>query len=224
MIKKTELNKKAVILRKKGLTYSAILEKIPVAKSTLALWFKEVKLSTPQYQRITEKKLAAIKRGWDTVRRNRVEKTRQIEKEAIEEVKKMISDPLWLAGVLLYWAEGSKEKEWRTGEMMYFSNMDSEMHYIFIKWALKYLCSKKDLYYGLYIHENSDIQKAKNFWCKRFSISPELLKVYFKKDTKKSIRKNNNDNYFGVLRIGIRRSIDLNRKIAGWVKGVVKCI
>ena len=224
MIKKIELREKAIALRKKGVTYTGIMDKVPVAKSTLALWFKETKLSTPQYQRITEKRIAAMKRGWNTVRQNRIQKTKKIEKEGIKEAKMLINNRLWLAGVLLYWAEGSKEKSCRTGEMMNFSNMDPKMHAIFIKWALKYICSKDQLYYELYLHENSNIEIAKNFWCRKFNIDPSMLKLYFKKDKKQLLRKNNGNNYFGLLRIGIRRSVDLNRKIAGWIKGVVRYI
>ena len=45
MIKKTELNKKAIMLRKKGLTYSAILEKVPVTKASLSLWLRDIRLT-----------------------------------------------------------------------------------------------------------------------------------------------------------------------------------
>lgn len=221
MIPKLDLNKKAIMLRKKGLTYSAILEKIPVAKSTLALWFKEVKLSTPQFQRLTQKRLAAGLRGGLAKRNQRIQKSLNIENMAKQEAQGLMKDPLWLAGVLLYWAEGSKEKSWRTGETMHFSNMDPEMHRIFIKWALKYLCSKTDLYYEIYLHENSDVQTAKDFWCTKFHINQNVPKVYFKKDNKKNFRKNTGQNYFGVFRTSVRKSVDLNRKIAGWVKGVV---
>jgi len=224
MIKKVELNRKAVMLRKKGVTYSAILEKVPVAKSTLALWFKEVHLSTPQQQRITKKRLEAGLRGGLAKRNQRIQKSLHIENLAVQEANELMKDPLWLAGVLLYWAEGSKEKSWRTGEIIHFSNMDPEMHRIFIKWATKYLCSKADLYYEIYLHENSDVKGARDFWSKKFQINQKVLKVYFKKDNKKNFRKNTGQSYFGVFRVGIRKSIDLNRKIAGWVKGVVKCL
>ena len=53
----------ALNLRKQGFSYSEILERIPVAKSTLSLWLREVGLSKRQKQHLTQKKLDAAWRG-----------------------------------------------------------------------------------------------------------------------------------------------------------------
>lgn len=55
MIQKIEEKKKAIELRKQGLSYREILEQIPVAKSSLSLWLRSVGLSKKQKQRLTEK-------------------------------------------------------------------------------------------------------------------------------------------------------------------------
>lgn len=55
IISKKDLQQKAIRLRKEGKTYSEILRVVPVAKSSLLLWFKDVGLSTEQVQRITAK-------------------------------------------------------------------------------------------------------------------------------------------------------------------------
>jgi len=83
---KSKLKDKAIDLRKQGLSYSEILKKIPVAKSTLSDWLHSVGLSKNQKQRITEKKLAAIKRGGEAKRRKRIEKTKKIKIKAISEM------------------------------------------------------------------------------------------------------------------------------------------
>jgi hypothetical protein len=44
---------RAIMLRKKGLSYREILVEIPVAKSTLTEWFKTVGLTVAQKQRLT---------------------------------------------------------------------------------------------------------------------------------------------------------------------------
>jgi hypothetical protein len=69
-----QLKKKAIHLRKRGKTYFEILRVIPVAKSTLSLWLREVGLSFPQKQRITEKRIqgqrnAALARRTDRIER-----------------------------------------------------------------------------------------------------------------------------------------------------------
>jgi hypothetical protein len=54
---------KAIDLRKKGLSYNEILKKVPVAKSTLSLWFRDIGLAVRQRQRLTAKKSCAKKSG-----------------------------------------------------------------------------------------------------------------------------------------------------------------
>ena len=61
---KEKLKQKAIKLRRQGKTYSEILTEVPVAKSTLSLWLREVDLSITQKQRITEKKKKSTKKGW----------------------------------------------------------------------------------------------------------------------------------------------------------------
>lgn len=55
MIFKSKLKEKAVALRKEGKVYSEILKEVPVAKSTLSLWLRDVGLAKAQKQRITQK-------------------------------------------------------------------------------------------------------------------------------------------------------------------------
>src|SRR3989344_7274361 len=86
MIEKTELKKQAIAMRKKGVTYGGILDKVPVAKSTLAFWFKEVKLSTPQFQRLTKARREASLRGGAAKKKQRIDKMRSIIEEAEKEV------------------------------------------------------------------------------------------------------------------------------------------
>ncbi|MDD3728951.1 MAG: hypothetical protein PHH50_01355 [Candidatus Pacebacteria bacterium] len=55
MTQKIKEKEKAIKLRKKGLSYNDILKEIPVAKSTLSLWLRDVGLSKRQRQKLTEK-------------------------------------------------------------------------------------------------------------------------------------------------------------------------
>ena len=83
---KSYLKKKSIFLRKKGWSYSEILRRVPVAKSTLSLWLRSVGLSKKQRQRFTEKKLLAAIRGGETRKKNRLEQTREIINNSILEI------------------------------------------------------------------------------------------------------------------------------------------
>lgn len=213
----------AIKLRKKGFSYSEILEEIPVAKSTLSLWLRDVGLAKKQKQRLTEKRIAAALRGAKAKKDQRLAITKEIKDKARNEVGKLSYRELWLIGVALYWAEGTKEKEYRRGEKVTFFNSDPEMVLLFSKW-LKVICLVKpqDLTYDLYIHETANWKKAQLFWSRILSISSQKIKIYFKKHKINTKRRNTGSDYHGLLRIKVKRSINLNRKIAGWIEGIYK--
>jgi transcriptional regulator with XRE-family HTH domain len=105
---KLKEKEKAIKLRKQGLSYSEILKQVSVSKSTLSLWLRSVGLTERQKQRLTKKKLASMKRGWEAKHQKRVEKEKKIITAAKKEIKSISSKELKLIGITLYWAEGAK--------------------------------------------------------------------------------------------------------------------
>jgi hypothetical protein len=227
MIKKTELMKKAIAMRRKGLTYSAILEKVPVAKSTLALWFKSVKLSVPQYQKLTEAKRLSSIRGGMVKRQQRIKRSEEIISEAEKQIGKISEREKWLIGTVIYWAEGSKEKAWVPGSGVCFINMDPYMVQTFLKWLAFCKVKKKDIYFDLYIHENhkNRLEEIKIYWAKVTNLPvSNFVHVYWKKHKIATKRKNINSAYFGIIKVRVKQSSGLLRQISGWTKGIYKGI
>ncbi len=215
---------KAIELRKKGFSYSEILKEVPVAKSTLSLWLREIGLTKRQKQRLTKKKLLAMKRGWEATRNKRIEKSKKIKEIASKEIQKISKKELWLMGIVLYWAEGAKEKPYRTGERVHLMSIDERILLIFKKWLIECCCiDEDDIYYDVYIHENSthSSDAVRNHWRKVLSIpQKQTIPIYYKRGKVKTIRKNIGKTYFGICRINIRKSTDFNRKIDGWITGI----
>lgn len=225
MVQKQIEKERAVALRGRGLSYREILRRVPVAKSTLSLWLREVGLSKRQKQRLTEKKLAAARRGIIKIMAMRNARIAEAKRIAHAETPSLISDPLWLVGTALYWAEGSKMKPWRRGEKVVFSNMDPLMILVFRKWLTKCLKVRPvDIKYEIYIHRNSEYRLAevKQYWAELLKCNPDTFYVYFKKHNLKNYRKNIGNGYKGLLRIKVRRSAALNHKISGWIEGICR--
>jgi hypothetical protein len=224
---KYDLKEKAIALRREGFSYSEILKEVPVAKSTLSEWLHSVGLSKYQKQRLTEKKLAAIKIGAAAKHQQRLDKTRIIIETAKSQIGSLNERELWLMGVMLYWAEGSKEKDYHPGSGIQFTNMDPLMICFFIVW-LKKICgvNKADLIFEITIHETHRyrVKEIINYWAEKIGIAPHHLShIYFKNAHVKTNRKNTGvTSYFGVMRIRVRSSTILNRRIAGWTQGVVE--
>ncbi len=207
----------AIKLRKEGFSYSEILKKIPVAKSTLSLWLRSVNLSKKQNQRLTEKKILAQKRGAKARKNIRISQTQDIFNKTKNDLGEILKDGLWLAGIMLYWAEGAKQKENNPSSPIRFSNMDDKMIRLFVEWSKNYLGIKKeDITYDLYIHESGNMEKSLNYWTNRLGCRESNIRVYLKRSKLKTNRKNIGENYYGVIRINIKKSSALNRKISSW--------
>ncbi|MCX6703076.1 MAG: hypothetical protein NTV02_00065 [Candidatus Zambryskibacteria bacterium] len=220
---------KAIMLRKEGKTYSEILKQVFVAKSTLTEWFREVKLTTPQVQKLTQKKLEAAMRGGAAKRAQRVLRTQIIRDEALGDITSISKRELWLIGIVLYWAEGTKEKDFHPGASLTFNNSDPRMIKIYITWLLESCgVSKERIHCDLYIHENSknSINDAKKHWSKVTCFPVEKFKkVCFKTNKIKTTnRRNTGTLYYGLLRVKVSASSTLLRRVAGWTEAIVKNI
>lgn len=221
---KQSLKIQAIKLRKEGLSYSEIRKRVPVSKSTLSLWFKNVKLSKEQQQILYLKRCSASLRGAAARRKQRIEITRQIKDKARAQIANISKRELWLVGIMLYWAEGSKERDYRVTSGVTFTNSDPFMAQVFIKWLLTCLdIPEEDINLSIYIHETKkdQLDKVKKYWTSVTRFSTEKFgKIYFKKHKINSKRRNRDESYYGLLRIQVRRSTNLNRKIAGWIEGI----
>lgn len=211
----------AITLRKEGHSYSEILKKVPVAKSTLSLWLRSVGLAKQQKQKITEKRIAGALRGAKSRKDQRIKITKEIKDRAKIDIKSINGRDLWLIGIALYWAEGAKEKDYGTRTGISFSNSDPRMILIFLKWLKNtFSVNNSNLVYELYIHETADIKKAQIYWSQILSMPIENMRTYLKKNKIKTIRKNIGNDYHGLIRVKVNKSTNLNRKITGWIEGI----
>lgn len=221
MIRKTQEKEKAIVLRKQGKTYSDILRAIPVAKSTLAIWLKDAKLSKSENQKFTEAKRLASLRGGQAKKKQRIERQNNIFSQAKEKIKGLSEYEFFLIGVCFYWAEGTKEKEYRPGSGVAFSNMDPKMIKLFLKWLDKICKIPKDMIgFEIMVHDTHKhrVNEVIKYWSKITGFSSiDFYQVYFKRSKiKKTNRKNIGEKYHGVLKVKVRQSSELVRKIASW--------
>jgi len=229
MFAKLQEKEKAIKLRRQGLSYSEILKEVPVAKSSLSLWLKSVGLAKEQKQRLTEKKLASALNGSLKRKQNRIESTKEIKDLAIKEIGKLTERELWLISTTLYWAEGAKEKEIDgriKSSRVKLSNSDPLLIKLFLRWLLDfYGLSRSEITFRIYLHEASRhrLSEVQEYWSEILKFPIDCFqKVSWKKNKIKTKRKNTGENYFGLVTLEVKRSANLNRKIAGWITGICK--
>ena len=206
----------AIGLRKLGKSYSEIRKQVKVSKGTLSLWLRNIKLTPAQEKRlyVTLRRRNAYK-GAKAQQEKRIIKTKQIIHEARKEVKHLFKNPLFLSGLMLYWAEGTKR-----GEQINFSNSDPRMIMFMMLWFRK-ICKipEKKFRIKLYIHSLHCRKDVENYWSKITNISLNQFHKTFIKPTSLKHRKNRLYNGTCMVRIS---DVDLFRKIKGWRIGFLE--
>ena len=215
----------AISLRRDGATYSALQQRFGIAKSTLWRWLKAEGLVETEPQRLTELKRRAQQKGAAAVRAQYVARTRAIVEAARQEVDALSRRDLWLLGVALYWAEGTKQKPHNVAQRVAFANSDPRMACLFMKW-LRDVCliPVRQLTFEIFIHESADCEAARRFWASTLQLPSERFILRLKRHRLSPHRRNIGAAYVGLVRMTVARSAALNRRIAGWIEGIVQGI
>jgi len=129
--------KKAIELREQGWSYNQIIEKVPVALSTLSYWLRDIKLSPEAELALIEAEEIGRKKGVLIAQKQYRDKRRELFAESSLEFDsiELTKDGLSLVGAALYWAEGSKG---RKGGLS-FANSDPAMITIYARWLREIL-------------------------------------------------------------------------------------
>jgi predicted transcriptional regulator len=214
MLKKEK--EEAIKLREKGLSINEIARFIGVAKSSVSLWVRNVKLNFNQIDDLAGRKYKRefIEKRRETRLKNEIAKRQITIDAAKKEIRKLSEKELWLIGVMLYWAEGGK-----TQRLVRFSNGDPEMIKIMMAFFRKICKVREEKFRGyIHIHPHLNHKKAERYWS---SISGISLKKFFKTYRKINVSsKNKKDTLpFGVMDIYICDT-ELFLKISGWARGI----
>jgi hypothetical protein len=225
VISKKGAKDRAIKLRQQGKTYSEILEVVPVAKSTLSLWLREVGLSKTQKQALTKKKHAAQLRGAARRKEIRLAETAQIHTLCKKDITGINKRELFLIGVALYWAEGTKRSGERSGIAVDFANSDPQMIKIFVKWLVA-CCnvSEDEIELRLHIHLSHKYREdtIKEIWTKEVGLKkPTFTKTLYKKHNPKSVRHKTDESYIGLVSVRVKKSTVLHRRIMGWIYAII---
>ena len=219
---KDDLRSQAVELRKKGWSYREIREVVPVSKSSLSLWLADVVLTDEQRARLQDLSCLGQTKAARTIQTRRIARQRSTMDAARAQIPQIAESELFVAGVALYWAEGSKAKPWRQGEEVKFINSDADVIRLFIAWLALLGIGVDRLIFRLSIHESADVNAAEEYWASVVDVPRSVFrKAVLKRHNPKTIRKNTGEDYHGCLMVYVRRSTELYRQIAGWWAGIV---
>lgn len=217
---KIKEKKEAIRLRKLGRSYGEIRKRIKVSKSTLTLWLRDIKLSKKQQKRIyIELRQKNAYRLARANQRKRIKETKKVVNEAKKEAINFLKNPLFLAGMMLYWAEGDKSD---ITEIVKFSNSDPAMIKLIMRW-FREICfvPENKFRVTIFIHRLFCRKNIESFWSK---VTGVPLNQFYKtqvKPTSLTYRKNRLYNGTCAIRIENRK---LFRKIKGWKLGIIETL
>jgi hypothetical protein len=194
----------AIELRKQGYSYKEILERVPVAKSSLSMWLKDLPLTNDEKRVLKKRSDINISRGRikaaSELRKRRLEREMKWTKDAQELFIKWAEKPHFHAGILMYWAEGAK-----TSTRWMLINTDDEVIKLMVSWLNKYLnIPSEDIIFRLYIHKPYADSRCEEWWQGKLNAGEDrFLKTVFKETAHVSKQK---PGHKGCLRIEVKNS------------------
>ena len=217
---KDDLKAKARELRLQGWTYDQIEAELGCSRGSVSLWVRD--LPKPERRDPTEQAKLAARKRWEHELAIRDEERQRTKNKAAQEIGEMSDRDLFMTGVALYWAEGTKDKPYARREGVIFVNSDPGVIQLYLAWLRLLGVERERLQYRVMIHMTADAEGAKHYWANLVDVDVSTFqKTTIKKHNPKTVRKNVGENYRGCLVIRVSRGAELYRRIEGWWRGMV---
>lgn len=215
------MQEKTRTLRSNGLSLNEIAHRLKMSKSTVRYWCRDIILSRQQQSHLLKKQETGRIHAAETIRQKRIAITKELLQQGIRQIEQLSPRELLLVGASLYWAEGYRKGDGEFG----FTNSDPRMIKLIIHW-LQNACNieKSQIHARICINiaHKKRIRGIQKFWAKTIPLSiQQFSKPTFIRIANKKQYANSNE-YYGTLRIKVRRSTNLRRKILGWIEGIAR--
>ena len=161
------------------------------------------------------------RRYWAAERPIREARREAVCRAAAATIGQLTTRELLVAGAIAYWCEGTKNKPHRQVDRVTFINSDPSLILFFMRFLDAAGTLRANLVFRVYIHETADVVGAQKFWLDVTGAAAGQFRApTLKHHNPKTIRKNVGESYHGCLRIDVRDSADLYRRIEGWATAI----
>lgn len=162
---------KACTLRKQGKSIKEIALEVGVSSSTASRWVREIKLTKQQIDHLKQqqKQWDSQNKGAQQNKNNAYSRRLEYQKEGRLKARKM--DILHMQGCMLYWAEGTKDRN-----RLEFVNSDVNMMKLFIYFLRSSLdISDSQIQVRIHCHANlqEQISEIEEFWSRELNLPLE---------------------------------------------------
>lgn len=187
---------KALALRKQEMSYSQIKKTLGISKSTLSYWLRDYPLSEKKIKELqklgAKRSEGAIEKFRETMRRKKEKRREETYKVQKKNILPLNKQELFLAGLMLYWGEGTKCRM----DSLEIANSDPSVIKFFIYWLTKILSAPRNkIKIQLHLYNDMNIDKEMKYWSDILKIPRgQFNRPYIKKT---SIKRINHKGGFG---------------------------
>lgn len=149
----------ALKMRQQGMSYKKIGSELSIPISTLSDWFRDLEWSQDLKRELTQHSGEAASKA----QKKRWEEWRDVfRKEAHKEFPTLIKNPLFTAGLMLYWGEGDSRLK---NGMVRLVNTDSRMISLFCSFLRKVIkVEEQKVKAYLVLYSDLSDQECKKYW------------------------------------------------------------
>jgi hypothetical protein len=220
---KDDVRERARELRGQGLDYEEIAEALGASKSSVSLWVRDLPIPEHlSYEECRRRAAEGAHRYWAAERPVRAAARAATCATAAAQISPLTDREILMAGAIAYWCEGGKTKPYQRSDRVIFTNSDPGLIRFFLRFLDVTGTPRTSVHFRVYIHEKADVAAAQRFWLDVTGARTEQFATpALKRHNPKTIRKNTGDEYHGCLRVDVRRSSDLYRRIEGWSTAIM---
>ena len=178
--------------REEGASIKDIALRVGVSKSSVSLWVRDIELTPKQHAALAARNVAYNRQMSGTWKQAARRRDERIEYQEHGRTIARFGDPSFVAGCMLYWAEGSKRRN-----QLCFSNSDPEMVKFFVAFLKTYF-DVRDSDIRITCHLFADHierqREVEQFWLNEAGLPSESLRksvvnVYSRSSKRKRINK-----------------------------------
>lgn len=202
--------------RKSGMSYAELHEKFGISKGTLSSWFSHSKWSgeikTQLATRNKEQSSIHMKNLNKIRTENKLLREIKYKDEARQFFEKNITNPLFVAGISIYWGEGEKVNKGRVSMI----NTDPNMLLTEISFFRNILnIPESKLRAAMFIYKDLDKDSLIDYWSKMLYLPKnQFIKTQILPSRSKLTKRKVS---FGICNIYFS-SVEYNLKIKEWIK------
>lgn len=170
---KPEKRKKAQDLRRQGWSIRSIEKELGVSKSSVSRWTRDIELSDEQQKNLKRNQIEKVlKKGSQANSKKHLLQRRNHQVSGREYAR--LNRPLHLKGCMLYWAEGSKDRN-----RLEFVNSDIHMMALFVKFLRHELKVTNDIIsirITCHATQQEKINMIEAFWLQLLKLPKKALR------------------------------------------------